>query len=111
MEIDGKELIDATSTNTVKKSIKIAGQSGEYIGGGVSLGIGISHNLAITALNIIGSSLLLAGCFVGAGAGYYFTSRDCNQMIDAFAEFYKANGIKISHSYLDALKYLANNSE
>ena len=56
----------------------------------------------------------MAGCFVGAGAGYYFTSRECNQMIDAFAEFYKANGTKISHSYLDALKYLeylANNSE
>ena len=114
LEMDGNDLIDDTATNKVKKSIKIAGQSGEYIGGGVTLGIGITSALATTTLNIIGSSLLMAGCFIGAGAGYYFTQRDCNQLIEAFANFYKENGINISHSHLDALQYLeesAKNSE
>ena len=99
-----------------KRHIKIAGQSGIDIGGGVTLGVGISRTItevgniaATTTLKILGSSLLVVGCFIGVGAGYYFTHRDCNLIIDAFADFYKKNGLKISHSYFDTLKYFAKN--
>ena len=116
LEIDGDKIIDDNSTNIKYKTIKIAGQSGNYIGGGVTLGVGISRAIsevgsfaATTTLKIIGSSLLVVGCFAGVGTGYYFTYRNCNQIIDAFTEFYKKNGAKISHSYFDALKYFAKN--
>lgn len=118
LEVDGDKFIDGNTTNKVPKKIKIAGQTTVDIGGGVTLGVGFTKALsevgniaATTTLKIIGSSLLVVGCIVGVGTGYYFTHRDCNQLINAFAQYYKENGAKIYHSYFDALKYLGKNAQ
>ena len=127
--LKGEELIQDTKTEKVGNSVKIAGEAGSYIGGTVAVGQGIirtastvgqttiegvstASSVAVgiggTALKVVGASFFVVGAIAGVSIGGYFTHKYCEDLLDKFVEYYKANAQKISNSYLEAEKYFSN---
>jgi len=129
LEVDGDNLISDSGIYKIGNSFKVAGDAGGMIGGGVSLGIGISRSLTQVAsgageaaangaiiagtstLKVIGSVCFILGAVVGVGTGCYFTCKHCREMIDFFEKFYKENASKICNSYFYAVNYLISNTK
>jgi len=129
LEVDGDNLISDSGIYKIGNSFKVAGDAGGMIGGGVSLGIGISRSLTQVAsgageaaangaiiagtstLKVIGSVCFILGAVVGVGTGCYFTCKHCREMIDFFEKFYKENASKICNSYFYAVNYLISNAK
>ena len=130
--LKGEELIEDTKSEKVGNSIRITGEAGGYIGGGVSVGQGIiraastigqtafegisaATSVAVwvgeTALKVVGIGIFFVGVIAGVSLGGYFTPKYCEDLLDKFVEFYKANAKKISNSYLEAEKYFSNLNE
>ena len=127
--LKGEELIEDTKTEKVGNSVRITGEAGSYIGGGVAVGQGIiraastigqtasegistATSVAVgvggTVLKVVGASFFIVGAIAGVSVGGYFTHKYCEDLLDKFVEFYKANAKKISNSYLEAEKYFSN---
>ena len=127
MVVKGDDLIEETTAYTVGNSFKVTGEAATYIGGGAAVGTGILRTTTIaaesasgatatattaavsfgaTALKVVGTGLFLAGAAVGIGLGTYFTHKYCEELIDKFEEYYKANAQKIGNSYKQAAEYL-----
>ena len=127
--LKGEELIEDTKTEKVGNSVRITGEAGSYIGGGVAVGQGImraasaigqttaegvstASSIAVgvgaTALKVVGASFFVVGAIAGVSVGGYFTHKYCEDLLNKFVEFYKANAKKISNSYLEAEKYFSN---
>ena len=126
LEIKGDELIEETTSYKVGNSIKIVGDAGSYISGGVAIGSTIMRTttsaassaaegatvvatgVGTTALRVAGVGLLAVGAVLGVALGGYFTSKHCNELIDRFEEYYINNAEKIGNSYKRAAEYLLN---
>ena len=127
MEVKGDELIKETTAYTFGNSLKVTGEAATYIGGGAAVGTGILRTTTIaaesasgasatattaavgigsTALKVVGTGLFVVGAAVGIGLGTYFTHKYCEELIDKFEEYYKANAQKIGNSYKQAAEYL-----
>ena len=127
--LKGEELIEDTKTEKVGNSVRITGEAGSYIGGGVAVGQGIiraastigqtasegisaTTSVAVgvggTVLKVVGAGFFVVGAIAGVSIGGYFTHKYCEDLLDKFVEFYKANAKKISNSYLEAEKYFSN---
>lgn len=118
--LKGEELIEDTKTEKVGNSVRITGEAGNYIGGSVAVGQGIiraastigqtaSEGISTaTSVAVGGTVLKVVGAIAGVSVGGYFTHKYCEDLLDKFVEFYKANAKKISNSYLDAEKYFSN---
>ena len=129
MEVKGEELIKETTAYTVGNSFKVTGEAATYIGGGAAVGTTIlrltvtvgesaSGATAIasattaavgfgsTALKLFGTGLFIVGAGVGIGLGSYFTYKYCEELIDKFEDYYKANAQKIGNSDKQANEYL-----
>ena len=129
LEVDGDNLISDSGVYKIGNSFKVAGDAGGMIGGGVSIGIGISRTITQTTVGageaaaegafaagtssfkVVGSIAFVLGAVVGVGTGAYFTCKHCKEMINYFAEFYKENASKICNSYFYAINYLTLNAE
>ena len=130
--LKGEELIEDTKAEKVGNSIRITGEAGGYIGGGVAVdqgiiraastigptaseGISTATSVAVgvggTALKVVGAGFFVVGAIAGVSLGGYFTHKYCEDLLDKFFEFYKANAKKISNSYLEAEKYFSNANE
>ena len=121
MEVKGEELIKETTAYTVGNSFKITGEAATYIGGGAAVGTTILRltvtvgesasgaaatattaavGIGSTTLKVVGAGLFVLGAAVGIGLGTYFTHKYCEELIDKFEEYYKANAQKIGNSYI-----------
>ena len=125
--LKGEELIEDTKTEKVGNSVRITGEAGSYIGVAVGQGImraasaigqttaegvstasSIAVGVGATALKVVGASFFVVGAIAGVSVGGYFTHKYCEDLLNKFVEFYKANAKKISNSYLEAEKYFSN---
>ena len=127
MEVEGEGLIKETTAYTVGNSFKVTGEAATYIGGGAAVGTTILRATATvaesasgatasatttalgfgsTALKFVGTCLFIVGAGVGIGLGSYFTHKYCEELIDKFEDYYKANAQKIGNSYKQADEYL-----
>ena len=125
LEVDGDNLIKDSGAYKIGNSFKVAGDAGGMIGGGISIGIGISRSLVevgetvakgaavagASVLKVVGSTCFVLGAVFGVGTGAYFTCKHCNEMIDFFEKYYKENASRICNSYFYAVNYLGLNAE
>lgn len=126
LEMKGDELIDESTSYKVGNSFKVAGDASSYISGGVAIGTSIMRTstaaattaaegatavvtgFGTTALRAAGVGLFALGAVVGVALGGYFTTIQCNELIDKFEEYYLKNAEKIGDSYKRAAEYLLN---
>ena len=124
MEMDGEKLTKDDTKTIVTNSIKTTGESGAYIGGGVSFGTiiirtattttsevskGIFSSLGTTSLKVIETGFFVVGAVAGIVVGGVMTNSYCNELLDKFENFYKQNANKIANSYIQAKKYFIQN--
>ena len=123
--LKGKELIKESNSYKVGNSLKVTGEAGSYIGGGVAVGQGIirtateaastASSIAVgvggTVLKVLGAGFFVIGAIAGVSLGGYFTHKYCEELLDKFVDYYKANAKKISNSYLEAEKYFLSASD
>ena len=124
MEMDGEKLTKDDTKTIVTNSIKTTGESGAYIGGGVSFGTiitrtattttsevskGIFSSLGTTSLKVVGTGFFVVGAVAGIVVGGVTTNSYCNELLDKFENFYKQNANKIANSYIQAKKYFIQN--
>jgi hypothetical protein len=75
---------------------------------GASAASSIAAGVGGTALKIVGAGFFVIGAVAGVSLGGYFTHKYCEELLDKFVNYYKANAKKISNSYLEAEKYFLN---
>ena len=115
LAIKGEELTKESSSYVIGNSIKVGGEAGAYVGGGTSIGIGITEAASSassgiasavgTTLQIVGAGCFIVGALVGIALGGYFTYSYCEQLLDKFVNYYKENAEKIGNSYNKAADY------
>ena len=117
MEMDGEKLIEEDTKTTVTNAVKTTGETGAYIGGGVSIGTGIVRTAATevstgflvslgpTTLKVVGTGFFVVGAVAGIVIGGVMTNSYCNELIDKFEKYYKENANKIANSYIQAKQY------
>jgi len=125
LEVDGDNLMNDSTGYKIGNSIKVSADAGSYIGGGISVGVGIYRTVSgvaevaaegtvvttTTTLKVLGTAAFAVGAFIGVGTGAYFTCKQCKDMIEYFAKFYKDNAKNICQQYFLAIEYLRSNSE
>ena len=125
LEVDGDNLMNDSTGYKIGNSIKVSADAGSYIGGGISVGVGIYRTVSgvaevategtviasTTTLKVIGTAAFAIGAVIGVGTGAYFTCKQCNEMIDYFAKFYRENSKNICKQYFLAIEYLRKNFE
>ena len=64
LEVDGDNLIGDITTYKIGNSFKVVGDAGSLIGGGITLGVGISRGIISTGEAAVeGTALLCCSCF------------------------------------------------
>jgi len=125
LEVDGDNLMNDSTEYKIGNTIKVSADAGSYIGGGISVGVGIYRTVSgvaevategtvvttTTTLKVLGTAAFAVGAFIGVGTGAYFTCKQCKDMIEYFAKFYKDNAKNICQQYFLAIEYLRSNSE
>ncbi len=135
MNLKGEELIEESTGFKVGNSFKVIGEAGSYIGGGVSVGAGITRTavavaqtssatataaeistgvavgVGSTALKVVGTGLIVVGAVVGVSLGGYLTHKYCEELIDKFEDYFLKNAESIGNSYKQAAEYFLNNSK
>ena len=123
LEVDGDNLMTDSTGYKIGNSIKVSADGASYIGGGISVGVGIYRTVtgvaevategtivaSTTTLKILGTAAFALGAFIGVGTGAYFTCKQCKDMIEYFAKFYRDNSKNICKQYFLAIEYLRNN--
>ena len=123
MKMDGEQLTEEDTKEKVTNSIKTTGETGIYIGGGLSIGsafsraatttsevsTGIISSLGTTTLKVVGTGCIVVGAISGIIVGGVMTNSYCNELLDKFENYYKENANKIANSYIQALNYFNRN--
>ena len=123
LEVDGDNLMADSTGYKIGNSIKVSADGASYIGGGISVGVGIYRTVtgvaevategtivaSTTTLKILGTAAFALGAVIGVGTGAYFTCKQCKDMIEYFAKFYRDNSKNICKQYFLAIEYLRNN--
>ena len=123
MKMDGEQLTEEDTKEKVTNSIKTTGETGIYIGGGLSIGsafsraatttsevsTGIISSLGTTTLKVVGTGCFVVGAISGIIVGGVMTNSYCNELLDKFENYYKENANKIANSYIQALNYFNRN--
>ena len=117
MEMEGEKLTEEDTKTIVTNAVKTTGETGVYIGGGVSIGTGIARTAASevstgflasfgpTTLKFVGTGFFVVGAVTGIVVGGVMTNSYCNELIDKFENYYKENANKIANSYIQAKQY------
>jgi hypothetical protein len=112
MEMEGEKLTEEDTKTIVTNIGKTTGETGVYIGGGVSIGTGIARTAATevstgflaslgpTTLKFVGTGFFVVGAVTGIIVGGVMT-----ELIDKFEKYYKENANKIANSYIQAKQY------
>ena len=59
-----------------------------------------------TAIQTISISFLFIGCGIGIGTGFYFTQKQCKELIEKLYKYFKENIRKLSNCLEQAVQYL-----
>ena len=117
MEMEGEKLTEEDTKTIVTNIGKTTGETGVYIGGGVSIGTGIARTAATevstgffaslgpTTLKFVGTGFFVVGAVTGIIVGGVMTNSYCNELIDKLEKYYKENAYKIANSYIQAKQY------
>ena len=119
MEMEGEKLTEEDTKTIVTNAVKTTGETGVYIGGGVSIGTVIARTAASTSevstrflssiatstLKVVGTGFFVVGAVTGIVVGGVMTNSYCNELIDKFEKYYKENANKIANSYIQAKQY------
>lgn len=125
LEVDGDNLMNDSTGYKIGNSIKVSADGASYIGGGISVGVGIYRTVtgvaevategtivaSTTTLKVLGTAAFALGAVIGVGTGAYFTCKQCHDMIEYFAKFYRENSKNICQQYFLAIEYLRDNSK
>ena len=117
--MEGEKLTEEDTKTTVTNAVKTTGETGAYIGGGVSIGTVIYRTVASTTevstrflssigtstLKVVGTGFFFVGAVAGIVIGGVMTNSYCNELIDEFENYYKENANKIANSYIQAKQY------
>ena len=115
--MEGEKLTEEDTKTIVTNIGKTTGETGVYIGGGVSIGTGIARTAATevstgflaslgpTTLKFVGTGFFVVGAVTGIIVGGVMTNSYCNELIDKLEKYYKENAYKIANSYIQAKQY------
>ena len=117
--MEGEKLTEEDTKTIVTNIGKTTGETGAYIGGGVSIGTVISRTVAsttevstrflssigTTTLKVVGTGFFVVGAVTGIIVGGVMTNSYCNELIDKLEKYYKENAYKIANSYIQAKQY------